>query len=83
MTLAEIMTSSFRGGDVAKMQLIEEFDGHGGQYVVCHDTDVDWQQNGQRFRDLRTARAYASLGGATDMHVVGPDMTCYEPGFES
>jgi len=76
MTLAEIMTSSFRGEDV------EEFDGHGGQYVVCHDTDVDWQQTGQRFRDLRTARAYASLGGATDMHVVGPDMTCYEPGFE-
>jgi len=55
MTLAEIMTSSFRGEDVAKMQLIEEFDGHGGQYVVCHDTDVDWQQTGQRFRDLRTA----------------------------
>lgn len=82
MTLAEIMASSFQGGDVAKMQLIEGFDGHGGPFVVCHDTDVDWRQNGQRFRDLRTARAYASLGGATDMHVVGPDMTCYEAGFE-
>ena len=81
MTLDQIMQDDTLS-NLGKAEAIHVFDGNGGPYNVHLSHDVNWKQNGTRFRSLRTAQAYATLiDNADDVDVVDLDGNIYQPGY--